>query len=106
MSDTNRGLYRKFEIRRTDGSSKPGGKHANCSYFVLDLTHDPFALPALRAYAEACRETHPYLATELERVAKCPQQIDENKRCRPLQITASEKAEIYMDADERGQVHQ
>ena len=54
---TNRGIYRKFNVTRTDGSSEPGGKHEHCKYFVLDLEHDPFAKPALRKYAEACRET-------------------------------------------------
>lgn len=50
-----RGIYRKYELRRTDGSSEPGGKHEKCSYFVLDITHDPHAIPALEAYAQACR---------------------------------------------------
>lgn len=102
MTDNDRGLYRKYEIRRTDGSSEPGGKHACCRYFVLDLTHDPFAMPALRAYAKACSNSHPYLAKELERVAECPQGVDENNLS---QMTASEKADLYMDANERGQVH-
>lgn len=66
--DTERGIYRKFEVRRTDGSSGPGGKHERCTYFVLDLKHDPHAIPALRAYAQACRETHPELAYDLERI--------------------------------------
>jgi hypothetical protein len=60
------GLYRKFRVTRTDGSSRKGKKHADCSYFVLDLEHDPFAIPALRAYAEACRKTHPDLADDIE----------------------------------------
>jgi hypothetical protein len=92
MKDQDRGIYRKYEIRRTDGSSKPGGKHADCAYFVLDLTHDPFALPALKAYAEACRETHPILASELDDVSGRPQSIDES-----LTETASEQAHRYMD---------
>lgn len=58
-------LYRKFDVRRTDGASEPGGKHDGCGYFVLDYTHDPFAIPALAAYAEACAETHPTLAADL-----------------------------------------
>ena len=66
MKITNRGIYRKFNVTRTDGSSEPGGKHEHCKYFVLDLEHDPFAKPALRKYAEACRETHPDLARDLE----------------------------------------
>lgn len=37
-----------------DGRSAKGQKHHGCAYFVLDLDHDPFAAPALRAYADAC----------------------------------------------------
>lgn len=61
-----RPLYNKFQVRRTDGRDAPGEKHDDCTYFVLDLTHDPFAVPAIRAYAEACRESHPGLANGLE----------------------------------------
>jgi hypothetical protein len=48
-----RGLYNKFAIRRTDGESASGRKHDGCDYFVLDITHDPLALPAIEAYAAA-----------------------------------------------------
>ena len=76
MSDEDRGLYQKFivdhsdqlgnaVVRRTDGS-----KHDGCFYFVLDLDHDPHARPALLAYAASCRETHPELAFDLERIAR------------------------------------
>lgn len=46
-SDTEQGLFQKFEVRRTDGSSEPGGKHEGCEYFVLDVDHDPHAEAAL-----------------------------------------------------------
>lgn len=59
------GLFRKFVVMRVDGSSREGGKHHGCEYFVLDMRCDPFAVPALRAYAEACAETHPALADDL-----------------------------------------
>ena len=59
------GLFRKFLVYRTDGSDLPGGKHHNCLNFVLDLTHDPHAIPAIRAYAAACAATHPQLAQDL-----------------------------------------
>ncbi len=65
-ADISRGLYEKFRVERNDGRSAPGEKHANCEYFVLDLTHDPHALPALTAYAESCKESHPVLSQELE----------------------------------------
>ncbi|KAA3644531.1 MAG: hypothetical protein DWQ07_14015 [Chloroflexi bacterium] len=50
------GLYRKFKVERTDGSSEPGGKHEKCAHFILDCDHDPLAKPALEAYAKAARE--------------------------------------------------
>lgn len=65
MSDKNRGLYGKFKVERTDGRSLDGQKHENCRYFVLDLDHDPFAVPAIKAYAEACQEKYPSLADDL-----------------------------------------
>jgi hypothetical protein len=59
------GVYRKFVVERADGSSKPGGKHERCDYFVLDWKHDPFAIPAARAYADACEAKYPALAADL-----------------------------------------
>lgn len=69
MDDKNIGLYKKFEVKRTDGSSGPGGKHEHCEYFVLDLTHDKYSLPALKAYADACRSEYPALARDLDDLA-------------------------------------
>ena len=66
MDDKKRGLYKKFIVMRTDGSSDKGGKHENCKYFVLDLTHDKYAKAALRTYAKACKKEFPNLALELE----------------------------------------
>lgn len=60
-----RGWYDKFYVRRRDGSNDQGGKHDGCEYFVLDLTHDPCAIPALKAYVEACKTTRPKLAADL-----------------------------------------
>jgi hypothetical protein len=65
MSDNTKGLYKKFIVTRTDGASGPGMKHEDCSYFVLDLDHDPYAKAALTMYALACAETHPQLSKEL-----------------------------------------
>ncbi len=59
------GLFRKFEVHRTDGSDLAGGKHHGCRYFVLDVDHDPHAKAALTAYAAACESTHPALARDL-----------------------------------------
>ena len=60
------GVYRKFNVSRTDGTDqKPGDKHFNCVYFVLDISHDKFAAAALRAYAEACEAEMPWLAADV-----------------------------------------
>lgn len=67
--DMNRGIYKKFIVRRADGSSAPGRKHEKCSYFVFDLEHDKFARPALIAYAKACLNEYPDLAIDLARIA-------------------------------------
>ena len=64
-SDASRGLYEKFKVERTDGRSEPGEKHHNCRYFVLDLNHDPFALPAIEAYIAACCVAYPALGNDL-----------------------------------------
>lgn len=61
------GLYCKFIVKRTDGSSEPGGKHYGCDYFTLDLTHDPYASCALKAYADACENEYPKLARDLRK---------------------------------------
>lgn len=61
--DQDRGLYGKYIVIRKDDYSR---KHDGCFYFVLDLDHDKFAAPALRAYAAACREEYPALAEDLE----------------------------------------
>lgn len=65
MSDENPGLYRKFVVERADGSSRTGGKHEYCDYFVLDWVHDKFARAAALAYADACEAEYPQLARDL-----------------------------------------
>jgi hypothetical protein len=65
MSNEGIGLYQKFNVERTDGRSAPGEKHDGCEYFVLDITHDPHAILALKAYAESCATTFPLLAIQL-----------------------------------------
>ena len=82
VPDTGQGLFQKFEVRRTDGSSEPGGKHEGCEYFVLDTDHDPHAAAALRAYAAACEASHPLLARDLRDRYHLPAQI-------PLEVTIS-----------------
>jgi len=65
MGDKNRGLYEKFTVHRNDGSDYVGGRHRGCDYFVLDLTHDKHAIPALLAYAKSCEAEYPMLAADL-----------------------------------------
>ena len=68
MTDKPAGIYRKYKVERTDGKSAPGEKHHECSYFVIDLAHDEYAKPALRAYATACQWDLPALAQDLETI--------------------------------------
>lgn len=58
-----RGLYRRYFVKKLDD---PTGRHNRCFHFVLDLTHDPYAIPAIRAYADACRGKYPVLARDLD----------------------------------------
>lgn len=73
-NNKDKGLYNKFTVIRNDGSSEPGMKHHNCDYFVLDITHDKFAIKALFAYANDCKDEYPLLAQaildKLEKVIK------------------------------------
>lgn len=63
MSDKDRGVYRKYHVERVDD---PKGKHADCTYFVLDPQHDPIAQYAMLAYAaEADEQGYDLLAMEL-----------------------------------------
>lgn len=55
--DQDRGLYGKYHVEKANG--KPVGE---C--FVLE-EHDPNALPALRAYADATAAAFPQLAADL-----------------------------------------
>ena len=59
-----KGLYGKYEIRKTDGSPVD----PKAVYFTLRLDTDPYARAAIRAYIEACRMEQPELAEDLEKV--------------------------------------
>lgn len=63
MSDEHKGIYRKYRVERLNDSAN---KHKFCNYFVLDLDHDKFAIPALRAYAKACKKEYPQLAKDIQ----------------------------------------
>lgn len=59
------GLLPKFRVSRADGRDQAGGDRAGADYFVLDLTYDPHAAAAVRAYAMSCEGDYPRLAAEL-----------------------------------------
>ena len=59
------GLYRKYDVRRTDGSDHPGGRHHGCRYLVLDLDHDPEARQAALEFARLVRDERPQVARDL-----------------------------------------
>jgi erythromycin esterase-like protein len=63
------GLIGKFNVSRVDGSDAAGGRHEGCRYFVLDMTHDRHAIPALRSYADSCEADYPALARDLRQAA-------------------------------------
>ena len=80
MSDKDRGLYEKFWVSRRDGQSAKGKKHQGCEYFVLDITHDPFAIPALIAYHQACKDKYPKLAADLDQIIQAACLSDEDEK--------------------------
>lgn len=61
--DKARGIYRKFEVFRVDEEAQL--RHTDCRYYVLDLDHDKYARVAIAAYAAACAEQYPKLASDL-----------------------------------------
>lgn len=69
MTDHNRGIYQKYEVRRIHDAK---GKHDSCPFFVLDPRHDPYARVALVAYADECSGEYPQLALELRQMAEDP----------------------------------
>lgn len=80
-----RGLYRKYDVRRLND---PASKHTECEYYVLDLDHDRFSLPALLAYARSCNKQYPELARDIGKkcvamgrrfISECPSHLPELK---------------------------
>lgn len=65
MATDIRGIYKKFQVQRTDRRNLPGEKHHECEYFVLDLTHDEIARIAALSYAISCQVTRPLLSADL-----------------------------------------
>jgi hypothetical protein len=62
QDDRNRGLYERYRVERLND---PHGIHIHCPYFVLDLRHDKFSVPAIEAYILACESEYPKLARDL-----------------------------------------
>jgi len=64
------GILPKYVVWRVDGGNKRGRKHNGCDYFVLDWNHDRYAIPAMTAYAKACRRQYPVLAKDIMKRVK------------------------------------
>lgn len=76
------GLYRKYNVTRTDGKGAAGEKHDGCDYFVLDLQCDPHAIPAIRAYAASAKaDGYHQLAYDLrQRIGDIPVDLNRDPR--------------------------
>jgi len=77
--DEKRGVYRKYEVKRLNDME---GKHDHCQFFVLDLDHDEYAVPALKAYAKACADKYPALSNGLTEWVEARQFQLDNRRAR------------------------
>ena len=67
--DTERGLYRKYELFRVSETDPDHRFQVFDPFFVLRFTTDPFAVAAVAAYADACEYAYPQLASDLRRSA-------------------------------------
>lgn len=88
------GLYPKYLVERLDGSSRPGGKHERCDYFVLDWDHDPIARRVMDLYAKLCVHKRPELADDINlRLAKLGYHLCIGARRKPGEERPSECSE-------------
>jgi hypothetical protein len=88
MGDKTKGLIDKFIVKRRDGRDAPGEKHDGCEYFVLDLTHDIFAIPAIEAYIISCKEEYPFLAGDLlAKIGEASKRLGEIPACNCIERT-------------------
>ena len=82
MSKKQPGMCGKFNVTRIDGKDAPGEKHHGCDYFVLDLTHDPHAIPAILAYADSCeKDGYQVLADELRAKVAVEKALKDGGEC-------------------------
>ncbi|QOD84150.1 hypothetical protein [Chromobacterium haemolyticum] len=79
MSQQETGLYHKFNVTRTDGRDQPGGDRHGAEYLALDLTYDPFAVPAALAYAAAAQAEFPHLAKDIEEKVFAPVEVQRDE---------------------------
>lgn len=94
VSNKTLGLYEKFIVTRTDGSSEPGGKHEGCRYFVLDISCDQHAAPALVAYAESCeRDGYHALAADIRAIMSVQQAMHDQATDNARLLSALEASE-------------
>jgi hypothetical protein len=77
-SDQEQGIYGRYLISRTDKWNAQN-KHFACEYFVLDWNHDKFTIPAMKAYAEACKSEFPALAEDILKLIKKHEQEKETR---------------------------
>lgn len=62
---THSGYYDKYQVQKRDD---PDHVHDKCDFFVLDLTHDVYALAALRQYRNAMYGINEALAADLTKI--------------------------------------
>jgi hypothetical protein len=67
--DRERGLYGKYLINGKYLIIKRDSDRVVYNAFVLRYDDDPFAIPALRAYADVCAARYPKLAADLQGLA-------------------------------------
>jgi hypothetical protein len=65
VEDKRNRLQQKYYVERIDERDRAGGDRVDSKYFVLDYVHDPYSLPALEAYAQACFKDYPNLSQEI-----------------------------------------
>ncbi len=70
MEDKRNKLQQKYYVERIDERDRADGDRADSKYFVLDYIHDPYSLPALEAYAQACEQDFPNLSAEIRALVR------------------------------------
>jgi predicted ester cyclase len=79
VEDKRNKLQQKYYVERIDERDRADGDRADSKYFVLDYVHDPYSMPALEAYAQACFKDFPDLSAEIRTLV---QQLKNNPQTR------------------------